>query len=187
MRKTSAFRPRVLDRLEDRLVLSHVSVAAKPAAVHQRAPASAQQLAANQVADAYSTFVTNFTEAVNVDLYAPSVSGAMGNAAFFSQQLGQELTTLTTSVVNVVKSAGAQPAGSPAVTAIKQAINGSSSSSLRSRLSALTLSSLEVGSAISSFEGTAVQTIQQNYIHVKKDVLADLPAPTTTSTSSSTT
>jgi len=186
MRKTSAFRPLVLDWLEDRLVLSPVSVATKAAAVHQRAPLSAQQVATNQVADAYSRFVTNFTEAVNVDLYAPSVSGYAGNAAFFSQQLGQELNTLTTSAVSVVKSAGAQPAGSPAVTQVKQAINGSSSSSLRSRLSALTLSSLEVGSAISSYEGTAVEEIQQNYTHVKKDILADLPASTTTSSSTTT-
>ena len=86
MRKTSAFRPLVMDWLEDRLVLSHVSVASK-AAVHERAPLSAQQIAADHVSNAYSTFVTNFTEAVNVDLYAPSVSGAMGNETFFSQQL----------------------------------------------------------------------------------------------------
>jgi hypothetical protein len=175
MRKTSAFRPLVMDWLEDRLVLSHVGVASKAAATHQRAPLSAQQIATDKVSNAYSVFVTNFTEAVNVDLYAPSVSGYAGNAAFFSQQLGQELGTLSKSVV---KSMGSQPAGSPAVKQVRLAINGPASTSLGNRLIALTQSSLEIGSAMSSYEGTAVEEIQQNYAKVKKDVLAALPAST---------
>ena len=120
MRKTSAFRPLVIDWLEDRVVLSHATAAA---AAHPRTPLTAQQIASDQVSNAYSTFVTNFTEAVNIDLYAPNVSGYGANAAFFSQQLGQELSTLTKSVV---KSLGSVPAGSPAVTQVRQAINGSS-------------------------------------------------------------
>jgi hypothetical protein len=163
--------------LEDRLVPSHVGVAPKAAAVHQRAPLSAQATAGKQVSNAYSTFVTNFSQAVNVDLYAPSVSGYGSNSAFFSQQLGQELNTLTKSVL---KSLGSQPAGSPAVAQVRQAIQGSSSTSLRSRLGALTLASLQVGSAISAYESTAIGEIQQNYTRVKKDVLAALPASTTT-------
>ena len=177
MRKRSAFRPLVMDQLEDRVVLSHVG---KPKTA---APPSAQTLATDKVSNAYSNFVTNFTEAVNVDLYAPSVTGYASNAPMFTQQLGQELSTLTQTVV---KSLGHEPAGTPVVTQVRQAINGSSSNSLRNRLTALTLSSLEVGSAISSYEGDAVNTIQQNFLRVKKDVLASLPATTTASSSTST-
>ena len=59
------------------------------------------------MSDAYSIFVTNFTEAVNVDLYAPNVTGIANNLPMFTQQLQQELTTLEQSVV---KSLGHQPA-----------------------------------------------------------------------------
>jgi hypothetical protein len=183
MRRTSAFQPLVVDGLEDRRLLSHLGAASAAAAVHQQASPSAQAIATTQVSDAYSAFVTNFSEAVNVDLYAPNVSGYGSNAPFFSQQLGQELSTLTKSVM---KSLNSEPAGSHAVIQIRKAINGSSSSSLRSRLTALTQSSLEVGSAISTYEGTAIKEIQQNYLHVKKEVLAALPAAATTSSPTTT-
>jgi hypothetical protein len=173
-----AFRPQVHDRLEDRLVLS----TAKPT-VHAHAPLSPQALAEDRVGTQYNDFVTNFTNAVNDDLYAPTVQGYGYDTPLFSQQLGQSLTMLTE---GVVKAIGA-PAGTPAVTQIRQQINGSAKTSLRSRLSALTLNSLEIGAAMSSYEGTAVKDIHQSYLQVKKQVAALTAATPTFTTSPATT
>jgi len=176
VRKPCAFRALAVEALEDRLVLSHVGT---------RSPATPQEQMTAKVNAAYTAFVQNFGTAVNTDLYLPSVSGSMGsNAPLFSQQLGQDLTTLAQSVL---KTLGHGSPGSPTATKVRQSILGSSSSSLRSQLSSLTMSGMGLGSSISAYESAAMQEIRQNFLHVDQQILASLGSSGSTSTSTSTT
>jgi hypothetical protein len=174
MRKPSVSCAPTVERLEDRLVLSHAGH------VSTAAPITPQEQTTAKVNAAYTAFVHDFGTAVNNDLYLPSVSGAMGsNVPFFSQQLGQDLTTLER---RVLKTLSPGSAGSPAATKVRQSILGSGKDSLKSKLSALTMSSMEVGSSISGYESAAMQEIRQNFMHVDQQVLGSLPSSGSAST-----
>jgi hypothetical protein len=175
VRKPCAFRALAVEALEDRLVLSHLGT---------RSPATPQEQTTAKVNAAYTAFVQDFGTAVNNELYLPSVTGSVGsNFPLFSQQLGQDLTTLDR---RVLKTLGHGSAGSPTATKIRQAILGNSKDSLRSKLSALTMSSMGLGSSISAYESAAMQEIRQNFTHVDQQVLASLGASGSTSTATST-
>jgi hypothetical protein len=180
MRRPSAFRALAVETLEDRLVLSHVSAPATAAALHQRAPATPQHQLTARVNAAYTAFVSNFGSAVSNDLYLPSVTGSGGaNTAMFSQQLGQDLTTLER---GVLKTLGHGSAGSPTATKVRQSILGNSRDSLKNKLSALTIGSMSLGSSITAYESTAMQEIRQNFTHVNQQVLASLASSTSSAT-----
>jgi hypothetical protein len=179
MGRPSAFRALAVETLEDRLVLSHVSAPAAAAVLHHRAQATPQEQMTARVNAAYTAFVSSFSSAVNNDLYLPSVTGSLGgNTAMFSQQLGQDLTTLERGVVKTL-SPGA--AGAPTATKVRQAILGNSSDSLRSKLSTLTIGSMGLGSSITAYESTAMQVIRQNFTHVNQQIQASLAASNSSS------
>jgi hypothetical protein len=172
MRRPPAFRALVVESLEDRLVLSRLGAAPAAATLtpHHVAPATPQAIATAKVGAAYKTFVQSFTNAVNVDLYMPIVSGSGATSMpFFSQQLGQSLVTLDRGVLQAM---GHVPAGSPAAVQVRQSILGSDAASLRSRLYSLTMSSMGLGSAITEYQNTALQEIHQNFLRVNQQVTA---------------
>jgi hypothetical protein len=176
VRKPCAFRALAVEALEDRLVPSHVGT---------RSPATPQEQTTARVNAAYTAFVQNFGTAVNNDLYLPSVTGSMGsNAPLFSQQLGQDLTTLERSVL---KTLGHGSAGSATATKVRQSILGSSSNSLRSKLGTLTNSGMGLGSSISAYESAAMQEIRQNFLHVNQQILASLASSGSTATTTTAT
>jgi hypothetical protein len=186
MRKSIAFRPSDVDALEDRLVLSRVSVAPSAAVAHH-ATATPQEKATAKVREAFSTFDQNLTQAVNNDLALPLMTGsgtAMGNAPLYNEQIGQDLTTLERSVL---KAPGHLAAGAPAVSQVRQLILGSGEYSLRTRLNALTMSTLVMGSSLTSYLSVAVEETQQTFTKVNQEILASLSstAPAQTASTSS--
>jgi hypothetical protein len=179
MKKSSRFRPQVLDSLEDRVVPSQVTPAA---AVSPHTPLTPQQIAASKVAGAYGNFVQSFTQDINSDLYMPSVTGASTTSpALFSVDLGVALTTLGKSVLKTLQQDHAT-AKAPAVRQIVQAINGSNKNSLRSQLTAMEMTTAQGGYSIQGFEAAAIEEIRQNFAHVHKEILALPPSSTTSST-----
>jgi hypothetical protein len=182
MRKHSAFRPLVMDSLEDRVVLSTASVTAH-AAARQHTPLSPQTVATDKLMNAYSTFIKNFSLTYSNNIEYPESNGSQSDLSSFSKQLGQELNVLAKSAV---KSLGPEPAGAAVVTEVRQATNGTASNSLRTRLANATIAGLNNGSVLTSYQNTATTVIQQNYTLVKQDVLAALPSTTTSPSSPST-
>jgi hypothetical protein len=80
-----------------------------------------------------------------------------------------------------VRSLGREPPGAPAVATIRQAINSPASTSLKSQIAALTVSGLDDGSSLDTYESRALTVIQQNYTAVKQDVLAAVASSSTSS------
>jgi len=180
MRKSSTFRPLILDSLEDRVVLSQV----KPsAAVSHHAALTPQQVTTSKVAGAYGTFVQSFTQDVNSDLYMPSATGSGASTAIFSENLGVALTDLAKSVR---KTLGNVSPRSPLSIQVRQAILGSDVNSLKSQLSGMTTTTVQGGYSISGFESAAVQEIRQNYQRVDKLIVTSMSSPSTTTTTSQT-
>jgi hypothetical protein len=178
MRRTSAFRALAVETLEDRLVLSHVSAPASSSALHQRShtPATPQEQLTVKVRAAYGAFEQNFTNMVNTDLYLPGITGSLGsNLPLFSDQLGKDLTTLDEGVLRTM---GHGSASTPTGKKVRELIIGSSSNSLKNRLSRLTISSMGLGSAFTSYEATALQEIRQNFLRVKQVVVGSLASGT---------
>jgi hypothetical protein len=174
MRKPLAFRPVVLDRLEDRTVPS----AAGTAAVHHAA-LTPQQIVTAKLAGAYANFDQSFTQDVNADFYMPSVTGSGGTTAMFSEDLGVALNDLAKSVR---KTMGSLSPRSPAVVQVHQSILGSDPQSLRMQLSALTTSMAQGGSSIQGFESEALDVIKASLVQVNKEVLATVASPASTPT-----
>ena len=180
MRKPLAFRPVVLDRLEDRTVPSHTGTAA--ALVHHAA-LTPQQVVTAKVVRAYSDFVQSFTQDVNSDLMMPSVTGTGSNTAIFSEDLGAALTTLNK---NVRKTMPDVSAHSPGAVQVHESILGSDANSLRMQLSNLSMTAFRGGYSIQGFQSEGMNVIHDSLQHVNKQVLAALASSTPTSTSSST-
>ena len=93
MSKRSAFRPLVMDALENRVVLSHVSVTAKAAAKHRPA-LSAQTVATDKLMTTYSNFIANFTLSYTNNIEGPESNGSPSDLSDFNKELGQELKAL---------------------------------------------------------------------------------------------
>jgi hypothetical protein len=179
VRKPFAFRPSVADELEDRLVLSRVGLASPAVAPGHLAPTSTQARASRQLDDAFSTFVEEFTLAVNNDLVMPVLNGSAtsaGNLPLFNEQIAQELTTLER---GALKAAGHVPAGSPVVSQVRQSIIDPGPNGLRGRLNALTTSTVAMGASIPAYENVAIQEIRQTSTRVKQEILASLSSPST--------
>ena len=171
MPRPSMVRRLLVETLEDRVVQSQLG-----ALSNATAPLDTPARTTARVSGAYKAFVQSFDNAINVDLYMPSMTGSGGsNTPFFSQQLGESLTTLDR---NVVKAIGHVPAGSPAAVQIRKSILGPGADSLRSRLSALTMASAGLGSSITAYQNAALQEIRQNFVHVNQQILASPPAST---------
>ena len=126
----------------------------------------------------YSNFIANFTLSYTNNIEGPESNGSPSDLSDFNKELGQELKALEKGAVNAL---GTEPAGAAVVTQVRQAINGPASTSLRTRLADATIAGLDNGSVLTSYQGTAIGVIQQNYTVVKQEVLASLPSASTTS------
>jgi hypothetical protein len=185
MRKSSTFRPRLIDSLEDRVVPSRAMPAAA-VSPSPHAPLTPQQITASKVAGAYGNFVQSFTQDVNSDLLMPSVTGpSMTTPALFSEDLGVALTTLGKSVLKTLQQDHAT-AKSPAVKKIVQSINGSNRDSLRGQLTALEMATAQGGYSFQGFEAAAIEDVRQNFAHVHKEILGMSPSSTSTTPSTTT-
>lgn len=175
MRKHSAFRPLVMDTLEDRVLLSPVGMTAKATARHH-ASLSPQNVATDKLMVAYNDFITDFNIGFNNDIQEPESNGSPPDSTDFSKLFEEELKALGN---GAVKSLGTQPAGAAVVTEVRQAINSPAPTSLKTQMADLTVSGLDSGAVLTSYQSRALTVIQQNYTVVKQEVLAAVPSSTT--------
>jgi hypothetical protein len=171
MRFRHGFRPWRLEVLESRAVPAQAGaglptlldqVIALPPSLRQSAP----------VQQAFSTFLQNYTHAVESVLFAPGPGGTInpaGNLSAFDAAVRTALVQLSTDLTNALNNS---PAGSSLVSGVQQSILGNGPNSLQSRLLALSTTFLGTGITPQTVIAGASPVIAQAAARVNLLVLA---------------